>query len=169
MEILKDFGINPILLGAQIINFLIIFYLLKRFLYKPVLNVLKKRENEIKKGIEDAEHAKKTLEEAEAREKKTLKNARLKADEMVKNAKIQTDELLKDSEEKSKKQAEKLLFEARETIRQESEKAEKELMEKVGQLAIDMLEKSMVNLIDKNQQRLLLKKAQEKIKISNNE
>lgn len=169
MEILKDFGVNPILLGAQIINFLIIFYLLKRFLYKPVLSVLKKRENEIKKGIDDAEQAKKTLEDAEDKEKKILKTARLKADEMLKNAKIQSDELLKESGERSRKQADKLLTEAREAIKVESEKAEKELMKKVGKLTIDMFEKSMKNLIDRDQQVILLKKAEERLKNSGNE
>jgi F-type H+-transporting ATPase subunit b len=57
MEILKTFGFDPILLGAQIINFLIIFYLLKRFLYKPVLGMLKTREDKIKEGIKQAEEA----------------------------------------------------------------------------------------------------------------
>src|SRR3990167_3311615 len=102
MEILKDFGVSPILLGAQIINFLIVFYLLKRFLYKPVLDVLRKREDEIKKGLQEAEKGKKLLEETEEKEKKILRNARLKADEMVKNAKAQGEEILRESDQKAK-------------------------------------------------------------------
>ena len=55
MEILKTFGVDPIFLGAQIVNFLIIFYLLKRFLYKPVLGCLKTgRQNQ---GLKQAEEA----------------------------------------------------------------------------------------------------------------
>ncbi|MEK9178561.1 MAG: F0F1 ATP synthase subunit B [Patescibacteria group bacterium] len=168
MEILKDFGVSPVLLVAQIINFLIIFYLLKRFLYKPVINVIKKREDQIKKGAQEAEKARITLEEAEVKEKKILKSARLKADEMMKNAKTLADELIKESEERAKKQAEKLTLEAEETIKQESETAEGHLMEKVGKLAIDMLERSSTNLIDRDQQKILLKKAWENIKQNKN-
>ena len=164
MEILKDFGVNPILLGAQIINFLIVFYLLKRFLYKPVLDVLKKREDEIKKGLQEAEKGRKLLEETEGKEKKILRNARLKADEVVKNAKAQGEEILRESDQKAKKQSEKILLDAKDAIEQESAKAEKELMENVGKLAIEMLEKSMTNLLDRNQQKILLKKASDQIK-----
>src|SRR3990167_7949837 len=166
MEILKDFGVNPILLGAQIINFLIVFYLLKRFLYKPVLDVLRKREDEIKKGLQEAEKGKKLLEETE---KKILRNARLKADEMVKNAKAQGEEILRESDQKAKKQSEKILLDAKDAIEQESAKAEKELMENVGKLAIEMLEKSMTNLLDRNQQKAVLKKASDQIKEVRNE
>ena len=60
MELLKDFGFDPILLTAQIINFLIVLVVLKKFMYKPVLDMLKKRENDIKKGIKP-QHFKKTL------------------------------------------------------------------------------------------------------------
>jgi len=164
MEILKDFGVSPILLGAQIINFLIVFYLLKRFLYKPVLDVLKKREDEIKKGLQEAEKGRKLLEETEGKEKKILRNARLKADEVVKNAKAQGEEILRESDQKAKKQSEKILLDAKDAIEQESAKAEKELMENVGKLAIEMLEKSMTNLLDRNQQKSLLKKASDQIK-----
>ena len=169
MEILKDFGVNPILLGAQIINFLIVFYLLKRFLYKPVLDVLRKREDEIKKGLQEAEKGRKLLEETEGKEKKILRNARLKADEMVKNAKAQGEEILRESDQKAKKQSEKILLDAKDAIEQESAKAEKELMENVGKLAIEMLEKSMTNLLDRNQQKILLKKASDQIKEVKNE
>ena len=169
MEILKDFGVSPILLGAQIINFLIVFYLLKRFLYKPVLDVLRKREDEIKKGLQEAEKGKKLLEETEEKEKKILRNARLKADEMVKNAKAQGEEILRESDQKAKKQSEKILLDAKDAIEQESAKAEKELMENVGKLAIEMLEKSMTNLLDRNQQKAVLKKASDQIKEVRNE
>ena len=169
MEILKDFGVSPILLGAQIINFLIVFYLLKRFLYKPVLDVLKKREDEIKKGLQEAEKGRKLLEETEGKEKKILRNARLKADEVVKNAKAQGEEILRESDQKAKKQSEKILLDAKDAIEQESAKAEKELMENVGKLAIEMLEKSMTNLLDRNQQKILLKKASDQIKEVKNE
>ena len=57
MEIIKNFGVEPVLLVAQIINFLIILFILKKFLYKPVLDTLKKREDSIKEGLKQAEES----------------------------------------------------------------------------------------------------------------
>ncbi|MBU2632677.1 F0F1 ATP synthase subunit B, partial [Patescibacteria group bacterium] len=48
MEIVKQFGLDPVLLVAQIVNFLILLFILKKLLYKPVLELLKKREDTIK-------------------------------------------------------------------------------------------------------------------------
>ena len=62
MEIINNFGLDPLLLGAQIVNFLIIFFILKRFAYKPVLDILKKREDSIKEGLRQAEEGKKILD-----------------------------------------------------------------------------------------------------------
>ena len=74
MEIINNFGLDPLLLGAQIVNFLIIFFILKRFAYKPVLDILKKREDSIKEGLRQAEEGKKILDEALEEEKKMLKD-----------------------------------------------------------------------------------------------
>src|SRR5207247_1964428 len=52
MDVLHNFDIEWPLLVAQIVNFLIIFYLLKRFLYKPIFTVLKKRADTIKEELE---------------------------------------------------------------------------------------------------------------------
>ncbi len=73
MEIIKNFGLNPILLAAQIVNFLIIFFILKKFLYKPVLNVLNKRQVTIKEGLKQAEEARVKLEKVVIEEKDILK------------------------------------------------------------------------------------------------
>jgi F-type H+-transporting ATPase subunit b len=50
MEILNQFGLDWKLFIAQIVNFLVIAYIFKRFLYKPILDALHKRNDAIKKG-----------------------------------------------------------------------------------------------------------------------
>ena len=64
---MEAFGIQPLLLAAQIVNFLILAYILKRFLYKPVLEVLKKREKKIKDGLQAAEEGQAFLDKANLR------------------------------------------------------------------------------------------------------
>jgi F-type H+-transporting ATPase subunit b len=167
MEILKTFGVDPILLGAQIINFLIIFYLLKRFLYKPVLGMLKKREDKIKEGIKQAEEARVTLEKTLEQEKKIFAKAHDEAKALILDAKSQALEVSREVEENTKKQAEKILIDARTQIEQDTKRMEQELTEKVSGLAKDMLEKSLQGVIGEKEQKQILNKALKKIKKTN--
>ncbi|HBB76089.1 MAG: ATP synthase F0 subunit B [Candidatus Levybacteria bacterium RIFOXYA1_FULL_41_10] len=169
MEILKDFGVNPILLIAQIVNFLIIFYLLKRFAYKPILEILRKREFDIKKGIKDSEEGQKILADAQDQEQKMLKSAQAQADKIVGEARIQAEEMASEIELKAKTQSERLITGARLTIQQETEDAENKLMARVSGIALKILENSLSHLLDKNQQKTLIKKAADQIRLEHNE
>ena len=164
MEILKTFGVDPVLLGAQIINFLIIFYLLKRFLYKPVLGMLKKREDKIKEGMKQAEEARITLEKTFEQEKKILTKAQDEARELIESTKIQAKDVGKEIEENTKRQAEKILLDTRAQIEQDTKKMEQELSEKVSLLAENMLEKSLQGVFGEKEQKQIIGKALKNIK-----
>jgi F-type H+-transporting ATPase subunit b len=164
MEILKTFGVDPVLLGAQIINFLIIFYLLKRFLYKPVLGMLKKREDKIKEGMKQAEEARITLEKTLDQEKKILTKAQDEARKLIESTKIQAKDVGKEIEENTKRQAEKILLDARAQIEQDTKKMEQELSEKVSLLAENMLEKSLQGVFGEKEQKQIIGKALKNIK-----
>ena len=163
MELLKDFGFDPILLTAQIINFLIVLVVLKKFMYKPVLDMLKKRENDIKKGIKDSEEAEKRLAEAEEKEKQILQKARSEADKMLQEAKNEADGLKTEKMEQTRTEVEKMLEQARLTIAQETKEAEERLTRKVGGIAIALLEKSLVGIFGEKEQKVILKKATDQL------
>lgn len=164
MEILKTFGFDPVMLGAQIVNFLIIFYLLKRFLYKPVLEMLKKREDAIAKGLEQAEQSRITLEKTLEQEKKILTKASEESKKIMEEAKLQAIEISKEIEENAKKLTEKMLTEARQQIEQDAKETEKKLSEKVSILAADMLTKSLQGLFGQKEQKQIADKALKEIK-----
>jgi F-type H+-transporting ATPase subunit b len=164
MEILKTFGVDPILLGAQIVNFLIIFYLLKRFLYKPVLGMLKTREDKIKEGVKQAEEARLALQRTLDEEKKILTKAHDEAKLLIADTKTQALEVSKEVEENTKKQAEKILLDARAQIEQDSKRMEQELGEKISVLAKDMLTKSLQGVIGEKEQKQIIEKAVKNIK-----
>lgn len=58
-------SIDWITVAAQIINFLVLVWLLKKFLYRPILDGIEQREAEIKKRIDDANDAKQQADAAE--------------------------------------------------------------------------------------------------------
>ena len=167
MEILKTFGVDPILLGAQIINFLIIFYLLKRFLYKPVLGMLKTRQDKIKEGIKQAEEARLTLEKTLLQEKQIFAKAHDEAKALIEDAKVQALEVSREVEENTKRQAEKILLDARAQIEQDAKRMEEELGEKISVLAKEMLEKSLQGIFNEKEQRQILERAVKNIKKTN--
>lgn len=164
MELIKNFGLDPVLLGAQIINFLVILYLLRRFLYKPVFQMLKKRENEIKEGLEKTEQARKLLEKTLEQEKDILKKAQAHATKIIEDAKNETLEIQKQSSEASKKHAEKIINETREQIEREAKETEDRIITNVSKLSVSFLEKALGKLFTEKEQKELMTKAIKELK-----
>jgi F-type H+-transporting ATPase subunit b len=168
MELLTEFGVNPVLLTAQIINFLIIAYVLKRYLYGPILDLLKKREQTIKKGQEDAVEAGKLLAKTEEREKEILKKAQTEAKAIIEAAKVQQADMLAKAEEATKVQADAMLQEARASIAYEVKETEKRLAEHVSGLAITFLQKSISGIFTEKEQDAIMANALAQIKKEKN-
>ena len=180
MDILKNFGVDPVLVGAQIVNFLIIFYLLKKFLYKPVLGMLKKRADKIEEGLKQAEESRLALEKTLEEEKKILSKAQDEAKKIIEETfalmGISTEAIVYSLDEKrghvfsqkieedTKKQAERILLEAKEQIDQESKKTEIRLSEQVSRLAEEMLTKSLEGFFGEKEQKQIAQKVVKQIK-----
>ena len=159
MEIIKNFGVEPTLLAAQIVNFLIILFILKKFLYKPIIDTLKKRENTIKEGLKQAEDSRAALDKALEEEKKILRKAQDQARKIIEDAKTQSNLLAVDIEENSKKQSEKILLEAKKQIAEETKEAEKRLTAKVNTMSIEILQKSLKEMFSEKDEKKLIDRA----------
>lgn len=163
MEILDKFGFDPVMLAAQIVNFIIILYLLKRFLYKPILEVIKKRQENIEEGVRQTEEAQRRLEEAIEKETKILLKAKTQAQGLIDDAKKNSLDLAKQIEANARADTERLIEEARSHISLETQAAEKKLSELTSVLAKNLLEKALQGEIDKASQRKILKNTINKI------
>jgi F-type H+-transporting ATPase subunit b len=163
-EILNQFGVQPILLLAQIVNFLIVLLLLKKFALKPILQVLKERQTTIAESIKNAEAAQKALDSATEKEKEILQKAASEAKNTLSDAKNQATEIAKESEEKTREQVERMIQDAHKKIEKQTEDAEKQLATKVAVLASDMLKTSLKGLIDEKDQTQVIEKAEKNLK-----
>ncbi|MFH1187069.1 MAG: F0F1 ATP synthase subunit B [Candidatus Levyibacteriota bacterium] len=159
MEIIKNFGVEPMLLAAQIVNFLIILFILKKFLYKPVLETLKKREKSIKEGLNQAEEGKIALEKALEEEKKILKKAQVQARKIIDDAKNQSGLLAKGIEENAKNQSKKILEDAKNQIGEDTKEAEKRLTAKINSISIEILQKALKEMFSEKDEKKLIEKA----------
>lgn len=168
MESFAQFGLNPILLTAQIINFLVVFFVLKKFLYKPILDTLKNREKTIKDGLKQAEEARLLMENTAKKEAEILKKAQTEAKQLLEETRSQRDEMLKEAEAMTRTQTEAMLKEAREQISFETAAAEKRLSAHISQLATTFLQKSVSELFSDEDQDRIMKNAVKKLKEKTN-
>lgn len=159
MEIFGTFGIEPSLILAQIVNFLVILYILKRFLYKPLFNILKKREDLVKESVQKADESNKALENAQEEERKIIAKAQETAKQIVSEAKEQANDIVKRAEDNAKKQSDKMINDAKVQIGLETQKAESELNKYVSQLSLEMLKKSLENVFTEKEQKEIVAKA----------
>jgi len=82
----RQFGFDLWIFLSQIISFVLVALLLKRFAYKPILRVLEERRQRIAEGLLNAEKIKQQLAEAEMRHQEILAQANEKAQKMIDEA-----------------------------------------------------------------------------------
>jgi F-type H+-transporting ATPase subunit b len=152
----EAFGVDLPKLFFQVVNFLLLLYLLNRFLFKRVFALLDERGQKISKGLEDAEAAARDRELARAEREAAVAEARNEAAEMLASAnKIATDtrdEILVEA----RADAEKVTARAREEITAEKEKAMAELRAQVADLALEAAGKLVRSDMNATTQRRLV-------------
>ncbi|MBP9717374.1 MAG: ATP synthase F0 subunit B [Candidatus Pacebacteria bacterium] len=127
-EIIETFGLDLRLIIIQIVNFSILLFVLGYFLYNPILNLLKEREEKIAKGIKDAEAAARAKADADVAKQAVLTAAHDEARDINTRAKVTADEkaaeMVNEAEEKANaivKTAEIRATEVAESIKKEAE------------------------------------------------
>lgn len=164
MEILKNFGVDPMLFGAQIVNFLIILYLLKRFAYKPIFKILEDRKKTIEEGITNAQESAKSLDRALEKEKDILKKAQQQGKIILEDSQKQAESFLALSQENAKKQVEKMITDAKKEIDRQTTETRKQLAAETTTIAISIVEKALSGFFDDKEQTKVLEKVVKQLK-----
>jgi F-type H+-transporting ATPase subunit b len=160
---MEQLGINIGYLLAQIFNFLIIVFLLQKFLYKPVLSMLDKRKKEIEEGIK----LKSTMEE----EKEKLVEKRKK---VLKDANAEGQRIIASAIEEAKKEEERILEKARleaksefdkrmEQVQKEKTKMVEEARKQALLYAVTISEKILGTKLTKSEQERLVKESFDRV------
>lgn len=140
-EIINKFGLDIRLIIIQIINFTVLMGALGYFLYTPILNALKTREEKIVQGIKDAEAAATAKANAEAEKKEVLTKAHASAEEIAKRAKVTADETTATLLEVAQQKASALEADAVEKAKQLKAKIQKETEAEIAKTALLATEK----------------------------
>ena len=164
MNILHQFGFDLKLFIGQVVNFLILAYIFKRFLYKPILNVFKEREEKIKTGLENAEKAREALDRAKLDREAMLKETKTEAGVIIENTKKLAEELRQEFAAKSKAESEKIVSDARAQAQAELVKVEKEVKNMSLDLSQKLLNEVVAKLFTEEEKQKILGRALENIK-----
>ncbi len=135
MEILDKLGINGKILLAQVVNFFLLMYILKRYLYQPLLDIIQKREKKIKEGLNNAQKAEQVLAEAEKNIAGKIKEATLEADRILEKAKSEA----RDSREKALNKAREEILNFKEETRVQLEREKAKIMDEIRQESGDLI------------------------------
>lgn len=159
MEILEGFGFNPVLFLAQIINFLILLFVLKKFLFNPTLKVLKDREAKINKGLIDAEAASVLLEKTEEKKKEILKITQAEAEKILQEARTLGEQIRTRASEEAKIEAQNIISSAKEQSDLEFEKMKKNAKDLAINISQSVLHNVLQTLLSSQDKKKILDKA----------
>ncbi|MAH79340.1 MAG: F0F1 ATP synthase subunit B [Gammaproteobacteria bacterium] len=155
-------NINATLL-AQAVVMIVFVAICWRYVYPPILSVMKEREKKISDGLEAAKKADDSLEEAKLTFEKELDQAKSEAAEILDKANTRASKIVSDASVKAEAEAEKILASAATTIENETNKAKEELRQQMSEIIIDTTQKILKSEISEEKHEEILKKAAEEL------
>ncbi|MFC1770271.1 F0F1 ATP synthase subunit B [Candidatus Margulisiibacteriota bacterium] len=141
----------------QMVNFLILLWLLNRFLIRPLLKFMDKREEGIKKNIAQAEANKKSTEELLETKKGDLKQARQDARDILAKAESDTKKERQAMLNQTRNEAQRVLENAKKEIERDFNSAKVELKGYLADITVNLAEKVIRKQLDKKTQEDLVK------------
>ena len=148
MQVQELVTLVPWTMIATLCNLFIQIYLIKKFLFKPINEILEKRRALTDGRIADAQKAKDEAEAMRAEYEKDMLDAKTRANEIVANAKrtatIQSEEMVKEAA----RQATAIKEKAQSDIAQEKRKAVNEIKNEIGSMAVEIAGKVIERELD---------------------
>lgn len=126
---------------CTIINLLVLFLLVKKFLFKPVNDILEKRQELVNESIASADQKKKEAEELKLQYENALGSAKEESSRIMTDAQKRAQTEYERVLAKADREAEKRLARAKEDIAMEKDRSLRELEGQITELVLDTAEK----------------------------
>lgn len=164
-KLITDFSFG--LFIWQLVIFIGLIFLLKKFAWKPILDTINKREEDIKEALISAKNARKEMQDLQENNQRILQEARSERDNMLKEAREIKEKIIADSKGEAQIQGQKMIEQAKEAIKSERDKAISELKSQISVLSIEIAEKLLKEeLKDKEAQKKMIEKMLTDIKLN---
>ena len=149
------------------LSFSILLFILGKFAWKPIMGMLKEREEVIENALLAAEKAKEEMLTLQAGNELLLKQAREERDAMLAEARKIKEGIVDEAKGKASEEANILIERAREAINNEKQAAITEIKNQIAQLSVEIAEKIIKEeLSDEKKQQAYIDKLVGDIKIN---
>ena len=140
----------------QIILFVLLLILLRRFAWKPILKAVNDREEGIKNALAAAEEAKKEMQNVTADSEKLLQEARAEREAMLKEARQIKEKMIADAKEQAQVEGDKMIRAAQQSIEGEKNAAIADIKNQVASLSVEIAEKVLRDELGNKDKQLKL-------------
>jgi F-type H+-transporting ATPase subunit b len=140
----------------QILLFVGLLLLLRKFAWKPILNAINEREEGIRSALASAEEAKKEMQSVTADSEKLLQEARAERELMLKEAREIKEKMLADAKSQAQVEGEKMIAQARQSIEGEKKAALDDIKTQVASLSVEIAEKVLQQQLENKDKQLKL-------------
>lgn len=155
---MEKLGIEPSLLLTQIINFVILLFVLTKLLYKPILKALDDRKRKIEEGLEFTQKAKKEEEQLELKHQEVLKRANEEAKEIIEAARSDGRKLKEEIISSGKEEIATLKKKLEKELKVKEEETAAEITSHTVEIASEMVKKLIPDLMTgENQHKLIVR------------
>ena len=135
------------------VSFAILYFILAKFAWKPILGAVNEREKSIKDALSAAEMAKEEMASLKADNEKILNEAKLQRESLLKEAREIRSRIIADAESEATEKANKLIQSAKTAIENEKSAAMKELNNTVVDLSLNIPQKLLSKELDNNEKQ----------------
>jgi F-type H+-transporting ATPase subunit b len=140
----------------QLIVFVLLFFLLAKLAWKPIISSLKEREHSIQQALDTAEKARLEMSRLKSDNENLLKQAREEREKILREAKEASNRMKEEAQTDAKKAADRIIDDARAAIETEKNSALREVKALVANLSLEIAGKILQrNLADDKAQKSL--------------
>jgi F-type H+-transporting ATPase subunit b len=133
----------------QLIVFVLLFFLLTKLAWKPIINSLKEREKSIQEALDTAEKARLEMSKLKADNENLLKQAREEREKILRDAREASNRMKDEAQQDAKRSADRIIEDARAAINAEKTNALREVKALVANLSLEIagkiLQKNLAN------------------------
>jgi F-type H+-transporting ATPase subunit b len=154
-QIFTNFGVDWPKFLSQVILFLVVYWVLNKYAFGPILKMLSERRRRIEEGQHNAEKIKRQLAEAEVRYQEILRKANEEANKLLEEARASSDAISQKQLQQAIRDAEGVIAKAQDTIAQERNKMVAEVKKDMVDLVVKTTSKVIGKVITPEDQKRL--------------
>ncbi|MDI9366529.1 MAG: F0F1 ATP synthase subunit B [Flavobacterium sp.] len=161
--VLPDFG----LVIWSTVAFVLLFLLLSKFAWKPIMAAISERESGIADALLQADKMKAEMASLKNENEVMMNQAREERAIMIKEAKVASDKMIAEAKDKAKAEYDKIIADAQQAILQQKNAALTDVKNQVGALVIEVSEKILRReLANKAEQEIYIQQLAEVVKLN---